>query len=309
MAKKRNFKNENIIILVLVIVLISSILTSGFGFSKLVQRLNAKRVANKTIDYINKNLLPEGVKASLISASATSNGLYSIKFKIMEREYDSYVSSDGKLLFPESIPLKETAKKADSTSEIPKKDKADVKLFVMSFCPYGNEAEEIMKPVVDLLKNKANIEVHYIVSKEGTNYTSLHGEQELNQDVREICVLKYQPEKFWDFILTINKKANSEDVDKKWEEIAKEVGIDIQKIKDCASKEKNSLLDAEIKLTDKYGVSGSPTLVINDTVYNGQRTTNSYKDAICAGFKNQPAECKTKLSDEQKSSSSGGCGQ
>lgn len=309
MAKKRNFKNENIIILVLVVVLILSIVTSGFGFSRLVQKFLAKKIANKTIDYINKNLLPEGVKASLISANSTSNGLYSIKFKIMEREYDSYVSSDGKLLFPESISLKETAKKTSSTSEIPKRDKADVKLFVMSFCPYGNEAEEIMKPVVDLLKDKANIKVHYIVSKEGTNYTSLHGEQELNQDVREICVLKYQPEKFWDFVLTINKKATSDDVDKKWEGIAKEVGLDIQKIKDCVLKEKSSLLDAEIKITDKYGVSGSPTLIINDTIYNGERTANSYKEAICAGFKNQPAECKTKLSNDKKTSSAGGCGQ
>lgn len=302
-------KKENIIIFVLSILLLVSIVSGGFKFPNLMQRFFAKRVAQKTIDYINKNLLPEGIKASLIEATATGNGLYSVKFKIAEREYDTYVSADGQLLFPESISLKETAQKVKSIDDIPKRDKADAKLFVMSFCPYGNEAEEIMKPVIDLLKDKANIEVHYIVSKEGQNYTSLHGDQELNQDVREICVLKYQPEKFWDFILAINKNASSNDADKKWEGVATSLGINVQKIKDCFSKEKNSLLDSEIKLTEKYGVSGSPTLVINDVIYEGDRTANAYKEAICAGFKNPPAECKTKLSDEKSTSSSGGCAQ
>lgn len=301
-------EKEKIIILILALVLVLSIATGGFGFQRFVQRFLAKRVANNTIDYINKNLLPEGIKASLVSATATGNGLYSIKFKIAEREYDSYVSADGKLLFPESISLKETAKKANSTNDIPKRDKAEAKLFVMSFCPYGNEAEEIIKPVVDLLGSKADIKVHYIVSKNGQNYSSLHGEQELNQDVREICVLKYQPDKFWNFVLESNKKLNSENADKNWENVAKSTGVDIARVKECFSKEKNSLLDAEIKLTEKYGVSGSPTLVINDVIYEGDRTANAYKEAICAGFKNQPQECQTKLSNEKNVSSQGGCG-
>ena len=56
-------------------------------------------LAQKAIDYINENLLSEGITASLVSVVEES-GLYKIHIKIGEEEYDSYVSKDGKLLFP-----------------------------------------------------------------------------------------------------------------------------------------------------------------------------------------------------------------
>ena len=308
---KFKIKGKNIVIIVLAVLFLASLLTGGFWIKDVfINKIFAANVAKKTIDYINKNLLPEGIQAALTSVSAKSNGLYEIKFKIMEKEYDSYVSGDGKLLFPEGIALT-TANNTNQTGQkqttIPKKTKADAKLFVMAFCPYGNQAEELMKPVVDLLGSSANIEVHYIVSKEGSKYSSLHGDQEANQDVRELCVAKYQKAKYWDFILAINKGATAQNVDSKWEEIAKSVGVDVTKIKECQQKEYNSLLDAEIALSQKYGVEGSPTLVINDVTYQGNRTANAYKEGICSGFQNPPAACSQKISDSNSSSSSGSC--
>jgi len=47
----------------------------------------------------------------------------------------------------------------------PKQDKPELKFFVMSFCPYGNQMEDILRPVFDLLGNKANITPHYIFDK------------------------------------------------------------------------------------------------------------------------------------------------
>ncbi len=300
---------NGIILIVLSILLLVSLLTNGFWMkNSVINQLFAKRVANKTIDYINKNFLPEGIKANLVSVKTKSNGLYELKFKINQQEYTSYVTSDGKMLFPEGILLSESNKKTSSTKEeIPKKDKADAKLFVMSYCPYGNQAEELMKPVYDLLKNDANIEVHYIVSREGDKYTSLHGDQELNQDIREICVKKYQPDKFWDFVLAANEKATYQDIDSKWEEIAKSVGVEVTKVKECQEKEYKSLLDAEIALAEKYGASGSPTLVINDVTYSGDRTASAYKDAICSGFKTQPKSCSQKITEPSNSNASGSC--
>lgn len=294
-------KRKEFIIGVLILLLVVSLFTGGFGFKNLViNKILAQQVAKKTIYFINKNLLPEGITASLQSSVAKSNGLYEIKFKIMDQEYNSYISSDGKLLFPEALSLVDFSKaKNEKPVNIPKKDKTDAKLFVMSYCPYGNDAEEAIKPVVDLLGDKADIKVYYIVSKENGKYNSLHGNQELNQNVREICVQKYQKDKFWDFVLKSNKEGTYENIDSKWEAIAKSVGVDIAKIKNCQKNEYSSLLDAEIKLSQKYGAEASPTLVINDTIYEGNRTPNAYKEAICSGFKSPPPECKTKLSDEK----------
>jgi len=39
------------------------------------------------------------------------------------------------------------------------------KFFVMSYCPYGNQAENGLKPVADLMGDKVEFEPHYIVNK------------------------------------------------------------------------------------------------------------------------------------------------
>jgi len=46
-----------------------------------------------------------------------------------------------------------------------KTDKSELKFFVMSFCPYGNQMEDVLRPVFDLLGSKANITPHYIFDK------------------------------------------------------------------------------------------------------------------------------------------------
>lgn len=43
--------------------------------------------------------------------------------------------------------------------------KAELQFFVMSFCPYGNQIEDVLRPVYDLFKDKAAITPHYIFDK------------------------------------------------------------------------------------------------------------------------------------------------
>jgi len=298
---------------ILILLLVVSILTGGFGLKNNLSQEPEEEIAKKAIDFINKNFLSNGITASLVSISPGDTGLYKVKFKIKDQEFESYVSSNGNMIFPQGMKMETQAAASKDQNdqnqkpkEIPKKDTPDVKLFVMAFCPYGNQAEEIMMPVVDLLKNKVDIELHYIVSKDGNNYQSLHGDQELHQDIREICVREYQKDKLWDFVKEINSKTTPEDVDTKWEKIAQNIGINIDKVKECQKNEGSALLDKEIQLTDKYKVTGSPTLMINETIYQGDRTPDAFKKAICSGFKVSPEECNTKLPDTVNASD-GGC--
>lgn len=46
-----------------------------------------------------------------------------------------------------------------------KNTKPEFNFFVMSFCPYGNQIEEVIKPIADLLKDKADIHPRYIFEK------------------------------------------------------------------------------------------------------------------------------------------------
>ena len=46
-----------------------------------------------------------------------------------------------------------------------KNSKPEFNFFVMSFCPYGNQIEDVIKPIASLLKNKADIHPRYIFEK------------------------------------------------------------------------------------------------------------------------------------------------
>jgi len=141
---------------------------------------------------------------------------------------------------------------------------------------------------------------------EESKYCSMHGIQELNQDVRELCVQKYQKDKLWDFVKAVNSQCNYQNVDSCWSGVAKEVGLDIAQIKTCQKNEALELLAQESTLNEKYGVRGSPQLFINEKEYQGSRTSEAYKQVICSAFNSPPEKCSQTLNSEG-GSVSGGC--
>lgn len=54
---------------------------------------------------------------------------------------------------------------ATTTFEPSKSDKPEFQFYVMSFCPFGNQMEDLIKPVAELLGNKADIRPQYIFDK------------------------------------------------------------------------------------------------------------------------------------------------
>jgi len=233
-----------------------------------------------------------------------------------------------------------------------KTDKPEVKFFIMSFCPYGNQAENGLKPVAELLGDKAVLEPWYIVSDakksceqrcagsvydearcqqlvdakrvpdmdtckkyfpyndedtclaencqalKAGEFASLHGDQEKNQDVREICVWQMgDVVKWWDFVDKVNQNCSANDADTCWEQQASSASLDTQAIKSCQANQGNQLLAAHEKIVNDYSVQGSPTVYINDVLYPGGRgrTPEDYKKAICDSFTTQPSECGTVL--------------
>lgn len=293
-----------------------------FGYFKYVKsaHLSPDKAGETALAYINKNILTEGVTASLDGKVEKKNGLYCFKVAINEEKFDTCVSLDGKLLFPQIIDMvKATEKSTEKTDEsISKREMPEVHLYTMSYCPYGNQAEEVMYPVQKLLGSKVKIEPHYVIysnyrgggpdvclDKEN-KYCSMHGIDELKQDVRELCIYKYQPEKYWDFLMGVNKKCNVQDIEICWEGVAREEEIDTTQVKNCQKNEAITLLEKEVELNTKYSVTGSPALLINGIVFKGGRTPEAYKTGICSGFQNPPAECGQALEDVA-SGAGGGC--
>ena len=186
----------------------------------------------------------------------------------------------------------------------------------MSFCPYGIQAENAMKPVVDLLGSKADIQVRFIANVGGTTpdtVQSLHGAPEAQEDFRQACIMKYYDQKtFWKYLMTINANCSSKYRDATayetcWKDAAKAAGIDTSKIDTCSKgAEGVSLLKADADLSSSKGVSGSPTLLINGVRYSGARTSDAFKEGICNAFNTKPSECSQQLS-TTGTAASGGC--
>jgi len=286
--------------------------------------------------FINENLLQPGTTAT-IKEVTEENGLYKVVVSLpggadgAGQEVDSYMSKDGKKFFVNGIDIAEVQAKnqaneadpnaapADNGAAVTKTDKPVVELFVMSFCPYGVQAEGVMAPVFDLLKDKADIKIRFIASIAGddiNNVQSLHGPVEGIEDARQLCVEKnHGKDVLWKYITNINKDCypiyrNGDDVYKTcWQKAAKDAGItNTAKIDTCVKNEGVAMIGAEDQTAKQYGVTGSPTLVINGVKSNAARTPEGYKTAICAAFNNPPAECsETLVSADGAAAPSGGC--
>ncbi|MBS3163542.1 thioredoxin domain-containing protein [Candidatus Woesearchaeota archaeon] len=295
--------NWQVISIVLALLLIFSIFTGGFkiGFGK-------NNVAKDVEAYLNNYLLAgQGVTAT-VKDITSDKGMYKLTLDVGGRTFDSYVTKDGSLLFPSAVDLTQTpqipTQAQEQPAEIPKSENPDVKLFIMSYCPFGIKAIQAMAPVTQLLKDL--IKVSYVIYPnyqggspeyciENGKYCSMHGIQELNEDVRQMCIQKYQRDKFWGYVLAVSDKCNYKDVDSCWEEVAKSNKVDVSKVKSCFTNEKVSLLQSQLDLDQENGVSGSPTLVINGAQYNGDRTPTAFKEAICSAFTEEPKECSQEI--------------
>lgn len=300
--------------------LIFSVFSRGFQDVKFTT-LSSQEAADEAMKYVNENLLTSDAKASMSGKTEKKSGLHCFKVSVGGQEFDSCVSLDGKLFFPQVIDLTKKPEKPEekAAESIPKKEAVEVHLYTMSYCPYGNQAEEVMYPVQKLLGEKVKIEPHFVIYSNyqggGPNYCldkenkycSMHGIDELKEDIRELCIYKYQPEKFWDYIISVNKKCNLQDIEICWEGVAKEEEIDTTMVKNCQKNEATDLLAKEVELNKKYNITGSPDLVINGVNYSGSRTAEGYKKGICAGFQTPPEECNQSLGDEAPAAGAGGC--
>ena len=148
----KNFKN-----LITAVIVIAGVLAVGAFLylrqgqnqtSSSKELLSSQQAAEKAINYINKNVLSQGLSASLVNV-IDEGQVYKIYLKIGENEYQSYISKDGKYLFPEGYDLAVelgNPEESPDNQEITKREEPDVKLFVMSYCPYGLQAQKMFLP-------------------------------------------------------------------------------------------------------------------------------------------------------------------
>ncbi len=182
--------------------------------------------------------------------------------------------------------------KASSGGISNNKNGVKVDLYVMSKCPYGTQAEDYLKPVIDKIGKDINLNINYIADEDGKGgFSSLHGDTEVQGDIVQLCAKKYDDKKYFDMIICQNKDAAN--IPGNWETCANEVKLsNIDKVKACyTSQEGKDLLKANLQLAKTAQVSGSPTYYIAGTQYQGGRDEGSITKEICKANPNISA-CK-----------------
>ena len=284
------------------------------SLSKSKDILTIEEAKATTLDFINNSLMPKGKEAS-IKEAVKEGGLFKIIVSMPDKqEITSYLSADGKNFFPQVMNIEEYKKKAEEKknnesatkekelTEIIKNNKPEVELFVMSHCPYGTQVEKGILPVVKALGDKIDFKVRFC------DY-SMHGKKELDEELNQYCIQKNEPEKL---LAYLNCFLADETSSKK---CIKETKINKTKLNTCVANTDKKYKVTEMfndkstwssgrfpqfnvnkELAQKYGVKGSPGLVINGVKISSGRDSSSLLKTICAGFKEQPKECEEKLS-------------
>jgi predicted DsbA family dithiol-disulfide isomerase len=313
-AKKSNIWMHSTAILLIVLIIFVAF---NYTSSKAGAFKTATECSTKAIDFLNTNLVSPGTTASLKDVKEVA-GVYEITTSYQNASIPVYMSKDCEMLFVSFINTSKEipSQESPAATEITKTARPVVELYVMSFCPYGVQAEQLMKPVVNLLGQKADFEVRFIASVAGNvtnSVQSLHGLEEAKEDLRQVCIMKYAPEKYWSYAMDINTNCypnyrDSAVMDACWKNASTKLGINVSQIEACAyGSEGLELLKVDEALSNQNGVSGSPTIIINGALYSGARNSDAFKQAVCSAFITAPSECNQTLSATGQAAS-GNCG-
>ena len=135
-----------------------------------------------------------------------------------------------------------------------------LELFVMSQCPYGAMAENL---VIQAQKDgkipeDKTIKLRYIVSYDPQRgFQSLHGSAEWEENIRQLLIAKYYPKKLWKYLEIRNKDYRSS----RWDKAMDEAGINSKKIMKKFDTEGVELLKAEAAYAEEFAINASPTFL------------------------------------------------
>ncbi|HUT04700.1 MAG TPA: thioredoxin domain-containing protein [bacterium] len=152
-------------------------------------------------------------------------------------------------------------------------------LYMMSFCPYSKPAFKTLFELKTTFGDAVEPHVYYIVRDAGEGeFDSLHGEEEVEEDMRQLCVLKTQPEKFVSYVECVNTSVEGTS----WQECASSVGIDTKALSECLSsgypeRELRSMAARDARLR----VSASPTLYINNQRFGDRIDKMLLSRSVC----------------------------
>ncbi|MBN2715881.1 MAG: hypothetical protein JXX14_08495 [Deltaproteobacteria bacterium] len=186
-----------------------------------------------------------------------------------------------------------------------KEKKKHLEVFVMSQCPFGAMALLAMPEVKEAFPKKdMRFEIHFVADERDGEVASMHGDAEVDEDMRWLCAREYFPRDYLDYVF-----CRAEDYrNTEWRNCAKGK-IKAKVIQKCIdSGEGKSLLKKDIQLAKQLDIGASPTWIANGRHKFSGVTANAIKSGYCK-MNDRLKGCTKELSDERAlTAPEGACG-
>jgi len=158
---------------------------------------------------------------------------------------------------------------------------AKLDLFVMSQCPYGTIALDVMPTILETFAGELDFNVNYIATElEPGKFNSLHGQPEVKENIRELCAILHYPEnhQYMDYIVCRNQNITSTN----WEDCAENASMDLTTMKVCSEGQEGiDLLSENIKLANSIGIGASPSWLTNNKYQFSGLDAQTIQAEIC----------------------------
>jgi thioredoxin 1 len=263
-----------------------------FGRINGIENNNTARIFNVT-SYPTILIFRNGTLVGKEAGFGSKLGIVSKLKKLKPELNTSLVTSE------KSSETKAPAKALKNCSEIKKQKQPLMEAFVVTYCPFGLQMQRILTGIVSQIPDfSQNIKIRYMVKMAEENLTSMHGQDESDENLRQICVREEQSEKYWKYITCFTESGNAS-------QCLKTAEVDEIKLDGCLVDERRGLryAIADFNITQQFDITASPTLLLNGKIVEesnfGGRTEEAIKDLLCCGFSSKPDICDTILSKEK----------
>ena len=301
-AKPVNFS----LYLVIVILLVAAF----FIFQK-ISSGDVSKMQTVTIPNVVKKVLGSDTAKIGVSNLKKVSGVYEFDLTINGQKYHSFISNDGKILFPSGQKMEElktqttqTETKKLTCQDVTKSKTPSLTAFVVSQCPFGLQMQRVFnKAITEQPELGSYLNVKYIGSIESGKIVSMHGDKEAQENLKQICIREEQKEKYWPYIACYMQEGKSD-------ECNTTVGIDTVQLSVCVSDTNRGLkyAKADFDLANRFQVSGSPSLLMNNKQIVsefdfGGRVPNAIKQVVCCGSSEKAGFCNSDISKDEVASS------
>jgi len=174
------------------------------------------------------------------SIAFTDLFFHMVRNNMIEKEAGHYVIPDKQLRMGEIMLFKR------------ERDPNSLSIYGMGFCPYSKSATADLIDFIRQNKSDIKLKFKYLVRLSEFGISSPHGPEEIRENIRQIIIQKYYPDKLYDYLLLTQKK--------KPEDALEELSISQEDI-DSKKQDAISILKEQNKETEVLNIHRSPTFL------------------------------------------------